>query len=106
MDSESIWPGSHFKASHNHSRGLRNLNKKSKKSNSGDKAISSSGENIKSSKETVIDRFTEMKDELKDKVIDAVPFASESSFIKLEKKVGTLSRKMNQLKKQLKELDV
>ena len=57
---------------------------------------------IKSSKETVIDRFTEMKDELKDKVIDAVPFASESSFIKLEKKVGTLSRKMNQLKKQLK----
>ena len=54
---------------------------------------------IKSSKETVIDRFTEMKDELKDKVIDAVPFASESSFIKLEKKVGTLSRKMNQLKK-------
>ena len=61
---------------------------------------------IKSSKETVIDRFTEMKDELKDKVIDAVPFASESSFIKLEKKVGTLSRKMNQLKKQLKELDV
>ena len=61
---------------------------------------------IKSSKETVIDRFTEMKDELKDKVIDAVPFASESSFIKLEKKVGTLSRKMNQLKKQLKELEV
>ena len=56
---------------------------------------------IKSSKETVIDRFTEMKDELKDKVIDAVPFASESSFIKLEKKVGTLSRKMNQLKKSL-----
>ena len=61
---------------------------------------------IKSSKETVIDRFTEMKDELKDKVIDAVPFASESSFIKLEKKVGTLSRKMNQLKKQIKELEV
>ena len=61
---------------------------------------------IKSSKETVVDRFTEMKEELKDKVIDAVPFASESSFIKLEKKVGTLSRKMNQLKKQLKELDV
>ena len=38
--------------------------------------------------------------------IDAVPFASESSFLKLEKKVGTLSRKMNQLKKQLKELEV
>ena len=61
---------------------------------------------IKSSKETVIDRFTEIREDLKEKVIDAVPFASESSFLKLEKKVGTLSRKMNQLKKQLKELEV
>ena len=57
---------------------------------------------IKSSKESVIDRFTE----LKDRVIDAVPFASETDFTQLEKKVTTLSRKMNQLKKQLKELDV
>ena len=57
---------------------------------------------ISSSKETVVDRLTE----LKDKVIDAVPFASENDFTKLEKKVTSLSRKMTQLKKQLKELDV
>ena len=57
---------------------------------------------ISSSKETLVDHLTE----LKDKVIEAVPFASKNDFSKLEKKMTGLSRKMTQLKKQLKELEV
>ena len=69
---------------------------------------------IKSSKETMMDKFETLKDSViddkfetfKGKVIEFVPFASESDFTKLEKKVTSLNRKMNQLKKQLKELEV
>lgn len=57
---------------------------------------------IETTKETMRERAAE----LKSKVIDIIPFASETDFEKLEKKVTSLSRKMAQLKKQLKELEV
>ena len=57
---------------------------------------------IETTKETMMERAAE----LKSKVVDAIPFASETDFEKLEKKVTGLSRKMAQLKKQLKELEV
>ena len=57
---------------------------------------------IKQSKETVLDRLTQIKE----KLVAVIPFAPATDFSKLEKKINTLNRKMNQLKKQLKELDV
>ena len=41
----------------------------------------------------------------KTKLVDAIPFASDEEFTKLDKKVAQLTRKMNQLKKQLKDLE-
>ena len=57
---------------------------------------------IKSSKETVIDRFTEIRENSRK---SSTPYHCVELAL-TRKKVGTLSRKMNQLKKQLKELEV
>jgi hypothetical protein len=56
--------------------------------------------------ETTKEKMVERAAKLKSKVVDAIPFASETDFARLEKKVTTLNRKMTQLKKQLKELEV
>jgi hypothetical protein len=57
---------------------------------------------IHRSKKTIISRVLEMKTNL----LDSIPFASETDFAKMDRKVATLSKKISQLRKQLKELEV
>ena len=64
-------------------------------------AESAAGTALTERKDALVESFQD----LKLRFTDAMPFANETDFIKLEKKVTQMNRKMNQLKKKLIELD-